>query len=94
MFFFRPHFDMSISARTRLPDTGEKSYTEKLNKHFVSIGKNLADKIQTNDNNLFSKLLNQKVASSMFLQPPRHSKVFNIIHSLRLQKSSGHDNID
>ena len=30
----------------------------------------------------------------MFLQPPRHSEVFNIIHSLRLRKSSGHDNID
>ena len=30
----------------------------------------------------------------MFLQLPRHSKAFNIIHSLRLRKSSGHDNID
>ena len=70
------------------------SIAEKLNEHFVSVGKNLADKIPTNDNNSFSKYLNQKVASSMFLQPPRHSEVFNIIHSLRLRKSSGHDNID
>ena len=38
--------------------------------------------------------MNQKVASSMFLQPPTHTEVFNIIHSLRLRKSSGHDNID
>ena len=30
----------------------------------------------------------------MFLQPPRHGEVFNIIHSLRLRKSSGHDNVD
>ena len=30
----------------------------------------------------------------MFLKPPRHRVVFNIIHSLRLRKSSGHDNID
>ena len=30
----------------------------------------------------------------MFLQPPRHSEVFNIMHSLCLCKSSGHDNID
>ena len=30
----------------------------------------------------------------MFLQPPRHTEVFNIIHSLRLRKSSAHDNID
>ena len=51
------------------------SITEKLNEDFVSVGKNLADKIPTNDNNSFSKYLNQKVASSMFLQPPRHSEV-------------------
>ena len=30
----------------------------------------------------------------MFLKSPRHSEVFNIIHSLRLRKSSGHDDID
>ena len=30
----------------------------------------------------------------MFLEPPTHSEVFSIIHSLRLRKSSGHDNID
>ena len=30
----------------------------------------------------------------MFLAPPRRSEVFNIIHSLRLRKSSGNDNID
>ena len=27
---------------------------EKLNEHFASVGKNLADKIRTNDNDLFS----------------------------------------
>ena len=70
------------------------SIAKKLNEHFISVGKNLADKIPTNDNHSFSKYLNQKVASSMFLQPPRHSEVFNIIHSLRLRKSSGHGNID
>ena len=76
-------------------DTNESfSFAEKLNEHFVSVGKNLADKIPTNDNNSFSKYLNQKVASSMFLQPPRHSEVFNIIHFLHLRKSSGHENID
>ena len=70
------------------------SIAEKLNEHFALVGKNLADKIPTNNNNSFSKYLNQRVASSMFLQPPRHSEVFNIIHSLRPRKSSGLDNID
>ena len=70
------------------------SIAEKLNKHFVSVGKNLAAKIRTIENNLFSKCLKQKAASSMFLEPPRHSEEFNILHSLHLRKSSGHDNID
>ena len=30
----------------------------------------------------------------MFLQPPRQTEAFNIIRSLRLRKSSGHDSID
>ena len=34
------------------------------------------------------------LALSMFLEPPRHSEVFKIIHSLCLRKSSGQDNID
>ena len=31
------------------------SIAEKLNEHFVSVGKNLADQIRTNENNPFSK---------------------------------------
>ena len=61
------------------------SIAAKLNEHFISVGKNLADKIPTYDNNSFSKYPNQKVASSMFLQPIRHSEVFNIIHSASSQ---------
>ena len=30
----------------------------------------------------------------MFLELPRHTEVFNIVHSLRLRKPSGRDNID
>ena len=79
----------SLSNTERL--TRATSYLRSLRlsrkeKEFVSVGKNLADKIPTNDNNSFLKYLNQKVASSMFLQPPRHSDVSNIIHSLRLRK--------
>jgi len=30
----------------------------------------------------------------MYLEPPRCNEVYNLIHSLRLHKSAGHDNVD
>ena len=73
--------------------TVSSAIAEKFNQHFASIGKNLADKIQNNDNNKFSKYLSQRSSSSMYLEPPRYNEVYNLIHSLGLHKSSGHDNI-
>ena len=67
---------------------------KKFNLHFASIGNNLADKIYNNDNNMFAKYLGQRVASSIYLEPPKLNEVYNLIHSLGLCKSSEHDQID
>ena len=66
---------------------------KKFNTHFTTVGKKLANKINTL-NNAFRKFLKPRVTSTMFLEPPRSTEVYNYIHSLGLHKSSGHDNID
>ena len=48
---------------------------------FVSVDKNLINKIRSNENHLFSKYLTQKAAASMFLESSRPNEVYNIVHS-------------
>ena len=66
---------------------------EKFNTYFTTVGKKLADKINT-PHNAFRKFVKPRVTSTMFLEPARSTKIYNYIHSLGLHKSSRHDNID
>jgi len=62
----------------------------------VTVGKKLVDKIPVTDTgttNSFKTYLGKRISSSMFLEPPRNDKIYNSIHSLKLKKSSGYDNI-
>ena len=62
-----------------------------LNKHFCTIGKKLAQNVQTVDDHNYKTYLNNPVPSSIFLQPTHVSEVYNAIMSLNTYKSSGYD---
>ena len=67
--------------------------SETFNQQFISIGKKLADNIN-NTPNSFYKFLPKRESTSIYFEPPRYNEVYNIIHSLKINKSTGHDNVD
>jgi len=61
----------------------------------VTVGKKLANKILVTDTiDSFTTYLGKRISLLMFLEPPRNNEIYNYIHSLKLRKSSGYDNID
>ena len=64
-----------------------------LNKHFCSIGKKLAQKVQNLNEINYTTYLKDSISSSIFLHPTQVSEVYNAIMSLNSYKSPGYDNI-
>ena len=62
---------------------------EKFNKYFANVGTTLADKkiIKTNPH-LCKFYLQNRIQSSIFLNPTRNNEIFNIINSLKCKKSA------
>ena len=73
--------------------TASSATTEKFCDYFSKIGQNLASKILAHDDNSFSQYLTNSVSSSLFFQPTSPPEIMRLIHSLKNNKSSGHDNI-
>ena len=73
--------------------TDSSAITEKFCDYFSKIGQNLASKIPAHDDNSFSQYLTNSVSSSLFFQPTSPPEIMRVIHSLKNNKSSGHDNI-
>ena len=61
---------------------------EKFNKYFANVGKMLADKIITTNPNHCKSYLQNRIQSSIFLNPPQSNEIFNIINSLKCKKSA------
>ena len=73
--------------------TDSSAITEKFCNYFSKIGQNLASKIPAHDDNSFSQYLTNSVSSSLFFQSTSPPEIMRLIHSLKNNKSSGHDNI-
>ena len=66
---------------------------DKFNKFFCSIGSNLANNFSNTSFKSFSTYLNKRVSSSIYLNIPNTTKIFNAIYSLKNNKAVGHDDI-
>ena len=64
-----------------------------LNKHFCSVGKKLAQKVQNFTEINYTTYLKDPVSLSIFLHLTQVSEVYNAIMSLNSYKSPGYDNI-
>ena len=73
--------------------TNQQQILEEFNNFFSKIGEKLASEFATNDEELFKRFLSSRVASSIFLEPPRVNEVIVSINSLNFYKSFGHDDI-
>ena len=62
--------------------TNQQQILEEFNNFFSKIGKKLARKFDTNDEELFKRFLSSRVAPSIFLEPPRVNEAIVAINSL------------
>ena len=63
------------------------------NNFFCNVGANLAKKFEKNDKTQFKNYLRNPNPSSLFLEPVRTNEITNLIVSLNIDKSVGHDDI-
>ena len=61
------------------------------NNFFSTIGKKLTDKLS--DSETYKQFLRNRISSTIYIEPPRVNEVLNVINSLNIYKSVGHDNI-
>ena len=66
---------------------------EEFNEFFSNVGKNLAKNFDSTENETYRQFLSKSVSSSIYMEPPRVNEVLNMINSLNLNKSVGHDNL-
>ena len=66
---------------------------EEFNKYLSHIRENLAAKIKYVNAETHKLYLHNRIRLSIFMEPPRANEVKNLINSLNLRKSVGHDNI-
>ena len=62
-------------------------------KFFCSIGSSLANNFSNTSFKSFSTYLNKQVSSSIYLNIPNPTEMFNTIYSLKNSKAIGHDDI-
>ena len=70
-----------------------QNIADEFNKFFCSIGSNLANNVSNTSFNYFSTYLNKRVSSSIYLNIPNPTEIFNTIYSLKNNKAVGHENI-
>ena len=71
--------------------TDQSAIANEFNNYFVNIGTEIAS---SNCNSTIStKYLSNPLHSSIFLERPSVSEIFNLIHTLNLKKSAGNDEI-
>ena len=63
--------------------TKDKNIANALNNYFTKIGKNLADKVRRERNDLFKHYLTDPIGESLFLQPTNNSEVLKEINELK-----------
>ena len=63
--------------------TKDKDIANTINNHFTKIGKNLADKVRPERNNLFKNYLTDPISESLFFQPTNNSEVLKEINQLK-----------
>ena len=73
--------------------TDQQTILHEFNKFFSKVGVTLANNFHTTEENSFKKFLRNRVKSLMYMEPARVNEVINLINSLNLRKSVGHDNI-
>ena len=70
-----------------------QNIADEFNKLFCSIGSNLANNFPNTSFKSFSTYLNKRVSSSIYLNIPNTTEIFNAIYSLKNNKAIGHDDI-
>ena len=70
-----------------------QNIVDEFNKFFCSIGSNLANNFSNTSFKSFSTYLTKRVSSSIYLNIPNHTEIFNAIYSLKNNKAFGHDDI-
>ena len=70
-----------------------QNIADEFNKFFCSIGSNLANNFSNTSFKSFSTYLTKRVSSSIYLNIPNHTEIFNAIYSLKNNKAVGHDDI-
>ena len=73
--------------------TDQQTILEKFNEFFSTIGENLANDLNSSDNNACKQFIRNKIKSSIFLEPPRVNEIIIVINSLNSHKSHGHIDI-
>merc|ERR1711942_437380 len=71
--------------------TDPKRISEVFNNHFVSIGKKLTDKFDSNDE--FKRYMKHNCTNSIYLEPINTEEIIKEIKKLKDKKSPGPDNI-
>ena len=70
-----------------------QNIVDEFNKLFCSIASNLANNFSNTSFKSFSTYLNKRVSSSIYLNIPNITEIFNAIYSLKNNKAVGHDDI-
>ena len=69
--------------------TDQQIMLSEFNNFFSTIGKKLTDKFS--DSETYKRFLRNRIRSTIYMEPPRVNEVLNVINSLNLHKSVGHD---
>ena len=80
------HLDQSYHVGRNINNqeiTKDKDIANALNDHFTKNGKNLADKVRPERNDLFKNYLTDPLSESLFLQPTNNSEVLKEINQLK-----------
>ena len=83
--------DSLVTDRGTISDC--QNIADEFNKFFCSIGSNLANNFPNTSFKSFSTYLNKRVSSSIYLNIPNPTEIFNAIYSLKNNKAVGHDDI-
>ena len=70
-----------------------KDIVEEFNNYFLSVGKNLSDKIPDVNRSHDSYLPKSRVNESLFLKPTSPNEIVEIALNIKISKSTGHDDI-
>ena len=83
--------DLLVTDRGTTSDY--QNIADEFNKFFCSIGSNLANNFSNTSFKSFSTYLTKRVSSSIYLNIPNRTEIFNAIYSLKNNRAIGHDDI-